>query len=341
MVLVQHREYIGDITSSATASALKITKYTINPGINTTFPWLADIANSFEEYVFTGLVFYFVTSSATAIVNGVNTNMGFIYMRFVHDALAATDTTIPQLQNSYGTVRGVPYRNLQCAVNTGSLSVNHLRTRISNPPTNSDLRMYDHGFLEVATSGIQGANTNIGQLWVAYDIHLVKPRINISSFSGQVSDIFLMGPDSSRTSTTDALLTIPALPNPGSTLGGTTAVVTGTLRSYVFSPSINQGSFIVTYRARGTTAANTTAPTFAGINCTLSGGYLLPSDGGQWNGPNNQSQSTASVTNSTFQYFVTVTASGASFSLGANVLPTGTQTCVLLVEPTNPNLLPL
>lgn len=154
MVLIQHREYIGDITSSATPGDLKISKYSINPGLSTTFPWLNILANSFEEYVFTGLVFYFVSSTAT-------------------------DTTIAQLQNSYGTIRGVSYKDLACQVNTASLSVNHLRTRMGAPPTASDLRMYDHGFLEFATSGQQGAATNLGQLWVAYDVHLVKPRVQL------------------------------------------------------------------------------------------------------------------------------------------------------------------
>ncbi len=40
-VMISHREYLGDVISSATIGAYSGTSYYINPGNVSTFPWLS------------------------------------------------------------------------------------------------------------------------------------------------------------------------------------------------------------------------------------------------------------------------------------------------------------
>lgn len=46
-ITLSHREYLGEIAGSTTFAA---TAFNVNPGLHTTFPWMAGIANSFESY---------------------------------------------------------------------------------------------------------------------------------------------------------------------------------------------------------------------------------------------------------------------------------------------------
>jgi hypothetical protein len=52
--IISHREFLGDVLSSTTFSS---TTYTLNPGLQQTFPWLNAIATNFEQYKFRGCVF--------------------------------------------------------------------------------------------------------------------------------------------------------------------------------------------------------------------------------------------------------------------------------------------
>lgn len=44
-------------------------------------------------------------------------------------------------------------------------------------PNNADQRLYDLGLFQIATSGQQTPGGQLGELWVSYEIELLKPRI--------------------------------------------------------------------------------------------------------------------------------------------------------------------
>ena len=51
-----------------------------------------------------------------------------------------------------------------------------LYIRSTGVPDGDDQRLYDWGNFQIATSGFQGASVTIGELWVTYDIALIKPK---------------------------------------------------------------------------------------------------------------------------------------------------------------------
>ncbi len=55
-IRICHREYLADIQSS---SAFVNEQYVLNPGLNSTFPWLSNLASKFEQNKIMGLVFYY------------------------------------------------------------------------------------------------------------------------------------------------------------------------------------------------------------------------------------------------------------------------------------------
>jgi predicted nucleic acid-binding Zn ribbon protein len=77
--VITHREYITDIVTSSTAGAFSYVTYSINPGQDSLFPWLSNIAQCFEAYKMHGLVFEYKSMSADAL-NSTNTALGQVIL---------------------------------------------------------------------------------------------------------------------------------------------------------------------------------------------------------------------------------------------------------------------
>lgn len=81
-LIVTNREYVGDVFGpEPTARNFKNRVYELNPGIESTFPWLSQIAQNYEEYEFGQLVFEF-KSTVNPSVSG-DGQMGTIVMATV------------------------------------------------------------------------------------------------------------------------------------------------------------------------------------------------------------------------------------------------------------------
>lgn len=172
--IVRHREYIQDISGS---TAFASTTLPINPGMANTFPWLSSVAQNYEEYVIRGMVFEFKSTSATAL-NSTNTALGTVIMCTRYNALAPSFTSKVQMENYQFCTSTKPSDSalhpIECAV--GESPLHCLYTR-AGPPGSGDLRMYDLGFFQISTVGMQAAAV-IGELWVTYDVELLKPKVS-------------------------------------------------------------------------------------------------------------------------------------------------------------------
>ena len=93
-VIIRHREYLDDIVSSATPNTFKLQNFYINPGDRITFPWLSQIADSFEHYRIRGMIFEFRSMSADAL-NSTNTALGQVIMA------TAYNSALPNFNNKY------------------------------------------------------------------------------------------------------------------------------------------------------------------------------------------------------------------------------------------------
>lgn len=195
-IVLRHREYIGDVYSSGIAGAYNQTIYPINPGLAGTFSFLSGIAQQFQEYHFTGLMFEVVSTSANALVSGTNTAIGNVMMAFDYtssstgfpnkitllnemwsvDAKISETIIMPvECSERFSTQRNLFVRG------PNQIGMSYLGGAANGTTAQLfDARVYDLGQLVVATSGLQGATVRIGELWVTYEIELLKPRLSSS-----------------------------------------------------------------------------------------------------------------------------------------------------------------
>lgn len=181
-VYICHREYIGDIISSATAGAFSVQSFDLNPGVASTFPWLSNLSQStFQQYKFEGLVFEFRSSSGDAL-NSTNTALGKVIASINYDFSDDSPNSRYEMENMSWSMNCKPSQNamipVECkpsisGMNGGLLYVMNAATI----PTGTDPKTYFFGKLFIATIGLQGTNVNTGSLYVTYKVKLLKPMM--------------------------------------------------------------------------------------------------------------------------------------------------------------------
>lgn len=173
--IVRHREYICDILSS---TAFTVTSFPINVGISTTFPWLAGIAQSFEQYEMRGIIFEFKSLSGRAL-NSTNTALGNVIMATEYDATKPAFTDKRSMENYTYSTNADPGTDamhpVECAGDVTPLRTMYVRN--AGVVASTDLRFSDLGLFQVATVGMQTAGFITGELWVTYEVELLKPRL--------------------------------------------------------------------------------------------------------------------------------------------------------------------
>lgn len=173
-VIVCHREFLGDISGT---TAFTLRKYAINPGLGTSFPFLANIAANYERYELLGMIVEFKTTSAMAL-NSTNTALGVVICATNYDPHDADFVNKVQMESYQYCTSGPPCATqihpVECARDTTVIPRMYIRH--GTVDTDDDLRFYDWGNFYLATSGMQAAAT-IGELWVSYHVKLMLPRL--------------------------------------------------------------------------------------------------------------------------------------------------------------------
>nr|UOF78957.1 capsid protein [Cressdnaviricota sp.]UOF81294.1 capsid protein [Cressdnaviricota sp.] len=199
-VILSHSEYIGDVVSSSSASTFAnavigtsnstYPQLQINAGNSITFPWLANIANHFIHYEFDELIFEFQSTSATAL-NSTNTQLGIILCRTEVDPALPIDGNMSQLLNTNGHRKRMPYESF--AVTFPKFGRKLIRTTTGTTSnnwglaTNRDIRNYDGGWFNIATSGMQATSVNLGQCHVHYKVRLYRPYLNLIAIPSSIA----------------------------------------------------------------------------------------------------------------------------------------------------------
>lgn len=171
---ITHREYIGDLFSS---TDFVNTTYTINPANAQCFPWLSQICTgNFQEYRFNGLCFEYKTGSSDAL-NSTNTALGYVVMSSQYNTLSQPFTSKQSAENTEYAVSTKPSKSMLHAIECKGNSNEHLYVQLegSQELSAGDARLYNLCTLNVITTGMQQAGTNLGELWVSYDILLYRP----------------------------------------------------------------------------------------------------------------------------------------------------------------------
>jgi len=258
--IVRHREYIGDIT--ATTNFTPIT-YPINPGMITTFPWLSQIADSFEQYTLRGLIFEYKTMSSDALLSaGTGTALGTVIMATQYNALNPPFVDKRTMENYEFANSSKPsltfYHPVECLRRLTTVSELYVRTGV--PPTGSDIRLYDLGEFTIATQGMQVATGVIGELWCTFEVEFFKPKLIQSEGLEIGTDFYLISAPSG---------TVPlGTPTPGANNSlGTTITIGSSTNVVTFPLADTSTTYLVVYVVTGT-SVTVVPPIVNHGNCT-------------------------------------------------------------------------
>ena len=185
---ITHKEYIGDVFGNSLDGGNPIPfvnkEYSLNPGLEGTFPWLAQISANFEEYEMKQLVFEY--RSTLADVSSTNGEIGSIVTATNYNASRPpfdNKQTMMQYAHAHTTkstmnnIHGVECQPSKISGSEGK----YIRT--GRVPDGEDVKTYDHGTFQIAVCGTPSvlADLPIGELWVSYRVLLRKPKL----FTGQ------------------------------------------------------------------------------------------------------------------------------------------------------------
>lgn len=173
-IRVRHREFIGDVAGSV---AFAVTALGINPGLATMFPWLSTIAGQFESYCFESLRFCFETSKSAS-------TSGTLLLAVDYDAGDAVPVNKQQMMSNRTKNRNAVWA--ECVINCDKQDLKKLPQRfirLGSLSADQDIKTYDTGNFQYATKSCADT-TEIGELYVEYDVHLMTPQ---NDLSGQLS----------------------------------------------------------------------------------------------------------------------------------------------------------
>lgn len=175
-IIISHREYIGDIVTGP-AGSFASSAFLLNPGNNAVFPWLSQVAACFQQYKFRGVVFEFKTMSADAL-NSTNTALGTVIMASNYNVLQGNFASKSEMENTEFSSSCKPscsmFHPIECDPRDTPMSELYIAPG-GTIPDGATPQFYDFCNFQIATAGFQAANVNIGELWVTYEVSLLKP----------------------------------------------------------------------------------------------------------------------------------------------------------------------
>jgi len=258
-VRVFHREFIQNISST---TAFTNTLFNVNPGLSATFPWLSNLAVNFEQYRFNGLIFYYRSTSADAL-NSTNTALGVVIMAADYNSSAPAFGSKVQMEQSMWCVSDKPACDqmapIECSPAMNSSGVYYLRQ--GAVPSTASILNYDLCSFQVATAGSQAAAV-VGELWVTYDVELIKPQLLYGAPSNSFSAHYTLSGITSALPLGTG--NVAAYDNIG-------LVLSTSATSTITFPTFVGGRFLIAYEQIGNAAA-VVAPAITYANCT---GLLL------------------------------------------------------------------
>jgi len=186
LVRVRPREFINNVAIDFNGRSFASVR--LNPGNPKTFPWLSGLGNSFQQYKFLGAVVEYVTLCGNA-VSAPTPALGQINIVATYDVAREVPTNPVERLNTYFSNSGVISADLmmalECETTEQPCQIYNVYNASEVDPAvpgsgPSDLRWYDFAEVSVQIAGAPPSaalNTTYiaGQLWITYDILLIKP----------------------------------------------------------------------------------------------------------------------------------------------------------------------
>ena len=302
-VIIQHREYLRDISSSVSFSMQTLN---FNPGLVATFPWASGIAQNFSQYKVLGAVVEYISTSADSL-NSTNTALGSVAIAMNYNSTAGAFLNKQQIENEVGSVSGRPSTNLVCAVEVARTQTaqNLYYVRNGALASNQNIQFYDICDICVATVGSQAVAV-CGELWINYEIELFKPHLNNLLYSSVPNaSLICQAPTNSLPFGTSR--STPQYDNIG---------ITFPTNSTMLIPAGFSGLFSFNYYCAGS-SSSITAPTFSwSANASVKLGFAVQ----PVSVPQNSGVSTCYLYQSTIR--IADSALTTTLTVGTGILPT-------------------
>jgi hypothetical protein len=183
------REKVCDVYGTTAPFAAAANLY-INPGNSTLFPIFSGIAGTYEQYRVNHLRFVFESQAYTA--SGSAQSAGLVGMATNFDPDDPTFSSMTELENYVGSVKGPPYarkmahdvakaHGLRRGSRQGGVPALPLNNYFVNSSANASApagrtsKFYDVGLFQIATSNNSGAAV-VGELFVEYGFTMIRPK---------------------------------------------------------------------------------------------------------------------------------------------------------------------
>lgn len=180
-IVIQHREYLGDVFGPAAGEQFSNQVFQLNPGLEQTFPWLSQLAPNYEEHEFKQLIFSY-RSVTTDVGSSTTGQCGTIVMATNYNPDSKVFYDKGQMLEyahamSCKTTESMEH-GVECDPKKSALS-QRLFVRSGPAPGVESLKDYDIGKFQLAICNAPSAYANlpIGELWVTYTIRLSKPKL--------------------------------------------------------------------------------------------------------------------------------------------------------------------
>jgi hypothetical protein len=202
-IQISHKEYVADVFGPDSAGIFQNLTYGLNPALPSTFPWLSQIAANYEEYTIKQLIFTFRTTVSDFVASNGQVGTVIIATQYnSNDAPFANKQEMMEYAGavsakvSTGIIAGVECDPAQLSGPAGKY------TRSGPTPPGEDIKTYDLGTLNIATSNTpeQFNNQAIGELWVSYTVELRKPKFFVTRAQQLLTDVYI-GDNGTSTST--------------------------------------------------------------------------------------------------------------------------------------------
>jgi len=217
------------------------------------FSWLANQAIMYQEYRFRRITFHYKTESA----NSVGGKILFAFNPDAGDAAPATKQEALEYQEKAGDVPWCPF-DLTLGMREALGERRYIRG--GTLAANLDIKTYDLGNLWVCSTGVSSDATIIGELWVSYEIDLIRPTLSNQLFSSIGSKLITAGAgvaDGSHFGTVGTL-----------TSGGLDVTAAGNVLTFN-----RVGRYIINGYDTGTGMLTSYVPAYVQNNCTATNLY--------------------------------------------------------------------
>jgi len=173
-IILGHSEFIQNVTPTTADFETQFSS-SINPGLSTFLPMLAQIAQYYEEYEMLQLIVEF----RSTVVEGNDNAAGTVMMATQYNPTNPLFTNDVNLDNYSHSCASKVTENLlhgvECAEKaTGQAKFEYIRT--SGVPAGQDPKTYDLGLFQLATVGAY-PNLQIGRLYAHYKVRLSKLKL--------------------------------------------------------------------------------------------------------------------------------------------------------------------